>query len=150
MLAGNPFRPLDLRLLSKLRCLAFRIGDPDGAHYLSYQWIAYALSNGYIPKTLEELTFIDSPLNNDWYVRGPMKDLCRRLDRVERVLLLDKEERPYPNLRKMRVIVDFEAEEEDIQARVLFWFRDRIAKTGLLSVRRGDEFEVDHLMFSLL
>ena len=71
----NPFRPLNLTILPKLRFLGFRIYGTE--HSVQLEWIIQALTQGSVPSTMEELTIIARDEEEDGFIiAGGFSEIC--------------------------------------------------------------------------
>ena len=107
MCTGNPFEPLDLKVISNLRFLGFRVYAGHEFHDVQLEWIVRGLTEGFIPSTLEELTIIVRIDPADGYTRPPgLMDICWSFYESELDSALVSGEQTYPNLREVEIIVE--------------------------------------------
>lgn len=149
----NPFHPLDLTILPKLRFLGFRIYGTE--HSVQLRWIVEALAHGSVPSILEDLTIIARDEEADGYtIPGGVGEICWTFAESELDSILGSGDHEYPNLRRVNIVIETSNKEElAYQDELVALMAKRLpllAKKGLLFAQLCDVHKVQAEMSTLL
>lgn len=149
----NPFRPLNLTILPKLRFLGFRIYGTE--HSVQLEWIIQALTQGSVPSTMEELAIFARDEEEDGFIiAGGFSEICWTFAESELDCILGSDDCTYPNLRRVNVIIETPDEKElecqKEMASMLARKLPRLAKRGILYAQLCGVHEVQAKMSTLL